>query len=409
MSDFPKVVGLDTEYTIWQGLLYTNWGAGKGAFAIQEDNIERVDRWLLRDKTNSKNWIRVSEDISKIINHILKNGAQLAIISGQPTSHKAMTDRALYYFNAHDPKDGKEWSIIDLVTYNEVKPESKAQHWRRIREWSGRDYSEMLMFDDVGTNNLVRVELGVSFQLVRGLEALNWDTYLRGLKAWQGAKKLAILANPSHVPNRVLLGYSGLPPFWIDLLRIGEGLVDTSTPYRWGYALYVAASLTIAKFFRDWNDNYMKDKSFVCEVWVKDYDAWVNANKVWVPENDGNLPQTSTITATAEETGNNQEDRDLFIGDNWHTPMPYVLFSQHHWFGGMPPPERRWTEMVVYTQIYRTLFDVIPLADSDLKNVTILEPFPFGKQFKSWNIFLPPETRAEFLRYGETDLYNLST
>ncbi|KAF9524648.1 hypothetical protein CPB83DRAFT_909757 [Crepidotus variabilis] len=339
--------GVVKAWTIWQGYLdYTKRGKGKGAFTIQEDNIDRVDRWLLQDRTNKNNWIRVYDDISNVINDILKNGAQLAIVLRNLS--RPFCDRTLYYFNAINPKDGKEWTIIDLAQFDEIKNESKANHWRRIRQWAGCDYSDMLMFDDEALNNVVRIELG-----------------------------------------------EGSP---LNLLA----------PYRWGFAWHVTASVTRAKFFLTWNNNFNKERSSVCEVWVKDYDAWIRANKIWVPENNGNIPLMNNMTATAEATGRNQEDRDRFIGDKWGVPMPYVLFCQHHWFNGFPPPQKRWTELVIYTQIYRTLFEVVPLKDADLNKITDVEPFPYGQQIKPWRITVPAETRAEFLQYKEKDLYDLS-
>jgi len=116
---FPKIVALDTDWTIWQGFLdYKKWGKGPGRVNPVEDNIERVDRRLLRDKTNHDNWIRVYDDISKVVNDILSNGAQLAIVSRNPS--KAMCDRALYHFKTTNPSDGNEWPIIHLVKYDEV-------------------------------------------------------------------------------------------------------------------------------------------------------------------------------------------------------------------------------------------------------------------------------------------------
>ena len=61
--------------------------------------MHRIDRWVIRDKSSvicnsqlspviehcSRNpqnvWIRVFDDVSKIVNDVLKNGAQLAIVA----------------------------------------------------------------------------------------------------------------------------------------------------------------------------------------------------------------------------------------------------------------------------------------------------------------------------------------
>jgi hypothetical protein len=64
--------------------------------------------------------------------------------------------------------------------------------------------------------------------------------------------------------------------------------------------------------------------------------------------------------------------------------------------------------MVVYTQIQRSFFEVKPLSDSQADGVVNPSPYPFHHQFKTWNITVPGETRQEFLKRGETELYRLS-
>jgi magnesium-dependent phosphatase 1 len=106
---------------------------------------------------------------------------------------------------------------------------------------------------------------------------------------------------------------------------------------------------------------------------------------------------------TAEQSGRNQEDRDRFIAEHWGVQTPYVLFSKHHWMHGMPIPEnQRWSEMVVYTQIQRSLFDVKKLLDTEVAQHPNPKPFAFYHQVDPWHILVPKETRMEFLRYGET-------
>jgi len=406
-KSYPAVIALDTDGTIWQNLLdQRTWGKGRGANAKIEDNIERVDPWLLRDKTNRNLWIRVYKDISNVVNDILCNGAELAIVSRNTS--KAMCDRALYYFNTINPSECKEWSIIHLVKYDEVINESKVKHFRRIKTWSEDDYSDMLMFDDEAFNNSIRIELGATFQLIRGTQGLVWDTYQQGLNAWRRAKNMTIPPNPGLTPTRALIGYSGLPTSWIELVRKGEGIVDKTLPYRLGYALYVASSLPIAKYFHNWNNSFTNEKSYVCEVWVKDYAAWVRTNKIWVPENSSTLPQMNSMNWTEEQTGQNQEFRDLFVASQWGVQTPYVAFSRHFWMKDMPNPRSRWTEMVVYTEIRRSLFEVVPLSDDQVAQVVNPNPYPFEYQMKTWNITVPGETRNEFASYQEADLVQMS-
>jgi len=256
------------------------------------------------------------------------------------------------------------------------------------------------MFDDEAFNNVVRIELGTTFQLVRDRKGLTWDTYQQGLEAWKRAKKITIPSSPG--PVRMLIGFSGLPTTWIDLVGKREGIVDPTTPYRWGYALYIADTIEIANYFSSWNSGFVTDKSYVCEVWVKDYDTWVKINKVWVPEHSSILPQMSK-NWTPEKTGRNQEDRDRSVANRWGVSTPYVLFSKHHWMKGMPNPRKRWTEMVVYTPIQPSLFEVVQLSNNKVAQHPKPSPYPFDRQVRTWNITVPDETRQEFRRYKEPD------
>ncbi|KAG6912710.1 hypothetical protein DXG01_012707, partial [Tephrocybe rancida] len=170
--------------------------------------------------------------------------------------------------------------VIELVDYYEVHDESK------------------LMFDDEAANNTVRVTLGtihsldfyfapksrsiqgVSFQLVRDKgSGLTWGLYQRGLRAWRRAMRLTLIPNPAVRRRPALIGYSGLGPAWIRYVQNGRGVVEKTESYRWGFALYVAPSSRMATFFRDSLRKAGQRRARVCEVWVKDYDAWVAVNK----------------------------------------------------------------------------------------------------------------------------------
>jgi magnesium-dependent phosphatase 1 len=110
----------------------------------------------------------------------------------------------------------------------------------------------------------------------------------------------------------------------------------------------------------------------------------------------------NNIFWSVEETGRNQEDRDRFIAETWEVYAPYVLFSKHHWMEGMPIRKgQRWSEMVVYTQVQRSLFDVRILDDQVNQHPN---PPAFDKQIKAWNIKVPKDTNEECKRYKEPDL-----
>ena len=108
---------------------------------------------------------------------------------------------------------------------------------------------------------------------------------------------------------------------------------------------------------------------------------------------------------TRERTGRNQEDRDRHVAKSWGVYAPYVLFSKHHRMKGMPIPRReRWSEMVVYTPIQRSLFEVVQLLNKKVAQHPNPRPYPFDRQVRTWNITVPDETRKEFRRYKEPDL-----
>ncbi|KAF9529481.1 acid phosphatase-domain-containing protein [Crepidotus variabilis] len=405
---FPRIVAFDTDWTLWQQYLDVNtWGRGNGASAQVQDNIERFDRMILRDRTNHSYWIRQYDEISNVIYDVLRNNAQLAIVSSNAS--KPMCDRALHFLNAFNPATNSDWSIVDLATYSEIGWDLKVNHFRKLQGWAQVDYSEMLMFDDEPFNNDIRITLGASFQLLRNRAPFTWNLYQQGLAAWRQARSLTLWLNPGG-NNPVLIGYSGLPTSWINRIHAGEGIVEKKMPYRWGFGLYLTSSIRLAKYFRDWNGNWGADRSYVCQIWAKDYNAWAyGVPKIWVPESDGNFQQMDNMNWTSDETALNQENRDATFAANFGVPAPYALFSQHFWMNGMPFPRERFTEMVAGTQLFRTMFNVVMLQDSQVEQMLNQNAAPFGEQFQAWNIVTPHETKLEFARYGEQALINWSS
>ncbi|KIL65074.1 hypothetical protein M378DRAFT_10966 [Amanita muscaria Koide BX008] len=405
--DFPKLVALDTDGTIWEGRLdEESWGKGHGASDPIEDNIERVDYSLLRDKTNHQKSIRVYNGISDVISDILKNGALLAIVSSNTS--KALHDKALSHFVATNPKDGNEWSIVQLAKYHQVSNESKVEHFRKIKESSGIDYSGMILYDDEAMNNAVRIRLGVTFQAISHGKGLTWDIYREGLDSWRRAKRIAIPPNPMSQPTPMIIGYTGQSRPVIDLIRRGEGRVHRAWTCRWGFGLYVTDHPGIAKFYSDWEKREGRE-GWVCAVWVRDYDAWMNrVSKIWIPEIDVGLPQMDNRRASEEETGWNQENRDRAIADRWGVYTPYVLFSRHRFLDGMPIAlKERSNEMLLPTQIQRSLFYLTEISDAEAEQTgQTLIPLHYHLQTKTWNIAVPEETKQDFLKHGETVIYD---
>lgn len=109
--------------------------------------------------------------------------------------------------------------------------------------------------------------------------------------------------------------------------------------------------------------------------------------------------------ATDEEIGQNQEDRDRAIADRWGVYTPYVLFSRHRFLDGMPIElNARSNELLLPTQIQRSLIYLTEITDAEAEQTPI--PFNYHLQTKAWNITVPEETKEDFLKHGETEIYN---
>jgi magnesium-dependent phosphatase 1 len=109
--------------------------------------------------------------------------------------------------------------------------------------------------------------------------------------------------------------------------------------------------------------------------------------------------------ATEEETGWNQEYRDRAIAERWGVQTPYVLFSRHRFLDGMPIAlNTRSNEMLLPTQIQRSLFYLTEISDAEAEQSPI--PSHYHLQTKPWNITVPEETKQDFLKHGETEIYN---
>ncbi|THU79713.1 hypothetical protein K435DRAFT_810481 [Dendrothele bispora CBS 962.96] len=140
-----KIIAFELDDTLWRGQLdEKRFGKGRNASpvslpfnALQNPAIETIF-------SSPQNQIELFPDTPLIINDILRKGIQIAIVSRNP--NKALCTRALFYYKARDAKDQVQ-PITSLITYNEVKNESKMYPFERIKNWSGVPYEEMLLFD----------------------------------------------------------------------------------------------------------------------------------------------------------------------------------------------------------------------------------------------------------------------
>jgi magnesium-dependent phosphatase 1 len=403
---YPKLVALDTDWTIFWGWLdITKLGKGPDPFFPAENNLEPENgsELVLRDRTNYQERIGMYSDVPNIIYDILRNGAKLAIVSRNKS--KAACDKALWWFKATDPRDNIKKSIIEMVNYNEVSDEDKTNHFKRIQGWTGFSFSDMILFDDEATNNLVRVVQGVTFQVSRDQKGLTWSSYQEGINLWRRAQ---VIRSPYLGQNLIsysgpmFIGYSGMDEQTVNLLTQGKHRVDLKESARWGHAMYVTDDIRLAKYFAEWikADAFGANaKTFVCELWVRNGAKFLAANKIWFPEQNNLM--TNVQTESAFKIAWDQEDRDAKAAQ-WGAQTPYILFSRHFWMTGMPIARARWNEMVIYTQIQDAMMLTIPLSD---QHVNALIPggrlLPFEQMIGSWNIKVPSETWADFSKNGE--------
>ncbi|EIW81807.1 hypothetical protein CONPUDRAFT_72193 [Coniophora puteana RWD-64-598 SS2] len=333
-----------------------------------------------------------------IITDILEHGAILAIVAR--STSKPLYDRALHHFTAVDPKSGQHRSIIDMVKYDEIYEEQKIVHFRKIKEWSKLDYSDMILFDDDAANNIVRVILGVTFHLCPDKRGLTEETYKRGIDHWRRCHQIRspyLGQKLTQYPKKMMIGYSGMDEDTIKLLTQGKNRVDMEESARWGYASYITDNPAVAQYFRQWikKDAFKHSQTYVCELWVRDMDLFIATNKIWVPESQ--LKHTGVKSHNQRAIARTQESRDQTVASQWGVQTPYILFSRHFQMGGMhlPDGEKRFNEMVVYTQVQDALLLTIPLSEEQLQQRLNGRYSRYENRIKEWNIVLPKATVKE--------------
>ncbi|THU80939.1 hypothetical protein K435DRAFT_971238 [Dendrothele bispora CBS 962.96] len=402
---YPKLVALDTDWTLFWGWLDQNtWGKGPGAFSPVEDNIEKSGYWEVIDRSNPNNKCGMYADVPRIIQDILKNGAQIAIVSRNTS--KPMCDRALWYMHVND-ENGNDKPLIDLVKYDEVYNQEKTVHFSKIKEWSGFDYSDMILYDDEAINNPVEMMLGVTFQVSRDQKGLTWDNYQQGLATWRRNKEIRspyLGTNPSSYPKRKFLGYSGMDLGTIQLLESGGRRQDRKEAARWGYAMYVADDPRIARYFNEWikgNAFGQQATTIVCKIWARDGDIFDRLQKLWIP--DWTALQTDVQNWDAFRIAWSQEDRDKTAAF-WGVQKPYILFARHPNMGAGFPIRNgsRWNEMVIYGQVQEGLIFIERMSDQQLKDdIKAWNYIQYNHNISAWNITAPQETWNEFRLHGE--------
>jgi len=394
---YPKLVALDTDWTIFWGWLRENeWRNGAGP---AEDNIEKRNYWEIQNRTNPNIDCGMYADVPKIIQDILKNGATLAIVSRN--SSKAMCDRALWHWTVQDHY-GQDKSISSLVGFNEVYDADKTVHFDKIKGWTNFDYSDMILYDDEAINNTVEMMLGVTFQVSRDQKGLTWENYQQGLDVWRRTKAIHSPwhgLNPNNYPKRKLLGYSGMDMSTIKQLEAGGRRTDRKEAARWGFAMYVTDDPRVAIWFKDWVKIYFPGtETKVCAIYARDGEIWDRMNKIWAPACRGDMMQ-DTSSDSPFKLGWSEEDRNRQVAQ-WGVKKPYVLFSRHPSMGGdFPIPwGQRFNELVIYPQVQENLILTIRLSDRELSSVSNVY---YERKVRDWNITIPDETRNDFRNFRE--------
>ncbi|EIN11145.1 hypothetical protein PUNSTDRAFT_141604 [Punctularia strigosozonata HHB-11173 SS5] len=202
-----KVVAFEVDDTLWSGTLDKHkFGSGPNAAPKIQDNLERVDAWSIRDRSQHSNYISLFPDVPNIIHDIVKRGIKLAIVSRN--SSKELCDRALYLYKAEDANRDRK-PIISFVLYDEVGVGGFIAPWYcdivktfgQIREWSQANYNEMVYFSSDSSSKDVHTRLGVRLQLVSKRSGVSWGIYQQALG----------LDNPSQDDSRYDTPYYGQP------------------------------------------------------------------------------------------------------------------------------------------------------------------------------------------------------
>ncbi|KAJ8501495.1 hypothetical protein ONZ45_g12140 [Pleurotus djamor] len=393
---YPKLIALDTE----------QWGRGFGAFPNVEDNIVKINYWEIGDRSNFMNRCGLYPEIPGIIADILKNGAKLAIVSRK--SNKSLCDRAFSQWTISGANE-EQTTLLNVVEFDENFNACKTTHLENIHNRSHIDYSDMVLYDDDATSNIVEMMLGATFQIINGMQGLTWERYQYGIATWQRNQGIRCPypgLDLSLYPKRKLLGYSGMDMETIQLLEGGGRRHDRKEAARWGYAMYVADDPAIAKYFSDWIKRTafgLEAKTTVCRIYARDGEVFDQMQKIWVP-NDEPL-QTDVTNWDASRIAWSQENRDN-IAARWGVYKPYVLFARHPNMNEASFPVKsngRWNEMVIYPQIQESLIVTERMTDSQLSEA-IQNPghhLHYESKIAAWNITTPIETWRDFYFHRE--------
>ncbi|XP_068217943.1 magnesium-dependent phosphatase 1-like isoform X1 [Palaemon carinicauda] len=153
----PKLIAFDLDYTLWPFWVDTH----------VDPPFKKDKKGVVYDARNRK--VKYYPEVPDILKKLHKEGYQIAVASR--TSEIDGANQLLDLFG---------WN--QYITYKEIYPGTKDNHFLKIKKDSGLEYSEMLFFDDEHRNKVDLDKIGVLMILVP--EGVDKNLIKKGLEEY---------------------------------------------------------------------------------------------------------------------------------------------------------------------------------------------------------------------------------
>lgn len=153
----PKLIAFDLDYTLWPFWVDTH----------VDPPFKKDKRGVVYDARNQK--VKCYPEVPEILKQLHKEGYLIGVAS-----------RTGEIDGANQLLDLFDWN--KYITYKEIYPGSKNNHFSRIKKDSGLEYSEMLFFDDEHRNKPDLDKIGVLMILVPN--GVDKDLIKKGLEEY---------------------------------------------------------------------------------------------------------------------------------------------------------------------------------------------------------------------------------